>query len=84
MFYKLFNTVRTRLENDANRTLSPKSIKQGDLVRSRLTGRLGRVEFTGVLSGSFNVPVVSVEFEDGTRAIQVPAEDFKHAFPRRA
>lgn len=77
-FSQLFNSSKTRLENDANRTLSPVSIKQGDLVRHRLSNRIGRVTLVGTMSGSLTYPIISVDFEDGLRAIQVPAEDFTH------
>lgn len=79
----IFNTKKTRLEQDANRTLSPVSIKQHDLVRHRHIGKVGRVTLVGVMKGSLEYPILSVDFEDGTRAIQVPAEDFAHAFPVR-
>lgn len=80
---RFFDSIKTRLENDANRTLSPTTLKQGDLVKHRLTSRIGRVTLVGVMQGSLTIPVLSVDFEDGKRATQVPAEDFTFAFEGR-
>lgn len=79
---KLVNNSNARLEADAERTMSPKMLKQGDIVRHRLTNRLGRVTLTGVMTGSLRLPIISVEFEDGKVACQVPAEDFTFGFAK--
>lgn len=75
-FSQLFNSKKTRLENDARRTLSSTTLKPGKVVRHRLTGHYGRVTFVGVMSGSLQIPIVSVDFDNGKVATQVPAEDF--------
>ena len=83
---RLFGGIKTRLENDATRTLSSVSLKQGDLVRHRTVRSdvVGRVTLTGVMTGSLTYPIISVDFEDGRKATQVPAEDFTFAFERQS
>lgn len=78
-FSQLFNSNKTRLENDFSKTLSATTIKQGQRVKHRHTKELGTCIFTGQLDGSFRVPVISVEYDNGSEAIMVPAEEFTQA-----
>lgn len=69
---------KKKLEADATRTLS-EMIEVGNRVRNRRSGQLGSVFQTGKIVGSFRIPAISVNHDDGTTAILVPAEDYTKA-----
>ena len=59
-------------KNIFNQTLSTK-IRVDTRVKHRTSGRLGRVFQTATVNG---VPAVSVNHDDGTQSVLVPAEEY--------